>query len=173
MNNFIFQSNIVVDSLCNDIIDNSKQSTDKNTENIIIDDSEQWKHIKTDLDVYLFQFMEKCIESITPIVIHNIFGDNIFLQTDMILYHKFNENYSNDFSILLKHCNSMFTYIFFLSENTDNNAKIVFWNKYTLYPQKGDIIVFPADWTYPYIMMNSDNRIVEYHFIKGLLYQQY
>jgi hypothetical protein len=93
---------------------------------------------------------------------HNIIQNSDFLQTNMVLHRQVDSNYHNDFKVIDK-THSTLSYMWSLGPTVE----IVFGKSYKINIEKGDLVIFPASWEYPYKLDSSGI------YLKGTLYTSY
>jgi hypothetical protein len=174
MEKYIYlKSNCIDENTCNYIINVY------NKEDIIIpslpDISSNWYNIVNNIlfDKLRINIIEyNNIISSTPIenLIINTYSDS-FIQLNMRLssFDKIQSNYTSDFNIK-QNIYSIVSYIWFLDNNDHGSFQIIFWDNYIIKPNKGDLIIFPASWEYPYKIINNKDTFI---YIKGILYNTY
>jgi hypothetical protein len=92
----------------------------------------------------------------------NIIHNSEFLQANMQIYKSVTDKYQNDFKII-ENKHSTLSYLWCLSPYAD----IIFGKSYKVSIKKGDFVLFPASWEYPYKL----DPIGIY--LKGTLYTSY
>lgn len=139
-----------------------------NDVNIIIplypEESSDWfsitQYIIDKLESAIKCFIEK--HSLNVYNMDNIIQNSDFLQANIVLYKKFDNVYHNDF-LVTKKVHSTLSYIWCLN----TTCTIVFGKSHTIIMEKGDLLLFPASWEYPY-KLDADGI-----YLKGTLYTSY
>ena len=102
-------------------------------------------------------FIEK--NSLNVYNMNNIIQNLNFLQANMVLHRTFDSNYHNDFSVI-ENTHSTLSYIWSLGPSVE----VVFGKSYKIHIEKGDLVLFPASWEYPYKLDSAGI------YLKGTLY---
>lgn len=148
-------------TLCDDIISLEPVST---IIPLYPEESSEWysitNHIIDKLENAIQCFIQK--HSLNIYNMHNIIQNSDFLQANMVIYKGFDDNYHNDF-IVTNHIYSTISYIWCLESKSD----IIFGKSHKITMEKGDLLLFPASWEYPY-KLDADGI-----YLKGTLYTSY
>jgi len=198
MESFIYvKKNSICDDLCDEIINNFEnepkkhdgitigglQKHIKNTTDFIIPTNcEMWYKIHKCLLKELTKNIEQYIDSLcydeykmssqnskmdyTPLDKQNIIFFNFMVQRYIKNEGKY--IYHNDFNIdLKKNVYRVITYLWYLN-TVEEGGETVFWNDYKIKPEKGKLILFPANWSFPHCgkMPISSNKYI----ITGWIY---
>lgn len=92
----------------------------------------------------------------------NIIDTSTFLQNNMVLHRSFDTKYHNDFIVINK-THATLSYMWCLG----STVEIMFGKLYKKTIEKGDLILFPASWEYPYKLDPTGI------YLKGTLYTSY
>jgi hypothetical protein len=152
-----------------------------------------WDIYFTDTNQWLFDLsneMNKLVFEIKNVLIMNIdlYKNNLFtlennykldilhknISVDKFTVNKIEKNkenilidkYKNNFNVTNKN-KCILTYIFFLN-NVDCGGNLEFFNNVQIYPEKGKIVIFPAEWFFNYKFNISETN--DMYFITGNIY---
>jgi hypothetical protein len=152
-----------------------------------------WDIYFTDTNQWLFDLsneMNKLVFEIKNVLIMNIdlYKNNLFtlennykldilhknISVDKFTVNKIEKNkenilidkYKNNFNVTNKE-KCILTYIFFLN-NVDCGGNLEFFNNVQIYPEKGKIVIFPAEWFFNYKFNISETN--DMYFITGNIY---
>jgi hypothetical protein len=92
----------------------------------------------------------------------NIMQHSEFLQDSMNIYKNMEDRYQNDFKIIENNQSSL-SYLWCLGPSAD----IIIGKSYKIFLEKGDLVLFPASWEYPYKLDPTGI------YLKGVLYTLY
>ena len=157
---FIDEQNIS-DEICNTII-----SIDDNAGYIPLypEESSSWfsiiNHLIPNISTAITNFIRH--HSLDVYNMKNIIQNSDFLQANMQIYKSATDKYHNDFK-MIENKHSTLSYLWCLSPSAD----IIFGKSYKVSIKKGDLVLFPASWEYPYKL----DPIGIY--LKGTLYTSY
>lgn len=155
MNNYIFQKQVLIDLLCEDIIELFDESNNNHNEMNIPKYSNKWEKIELFLYKELLIYINKYKNNI---VINNSNQDkfkNLLIENlNKELYtRQFKiRKYSNDASesIYIKPPNNnpnRYNFLNFIFILNDNNCEITI-NNYKIISKCGDLLLFPSDFSY-------------------------
>jgi hypothetical protein len=185
-------SNSMPDILCDKLINMYEKSSDKfpgrtlygimkdvkNTNDLAIPQNEEWAKINAFLYKELMSKLKEYITCISPEkeIIVNINGiqqpfsyfNEQPLFTNGFLIQKYDKNigeyvYHNDFAIHEnKESVRVLTFLWYLN-TIEEGGETEFWGNYTIKPEKGKLLLFPATWNYPHsgkMPISSDKYII-------------
>jgi hypothetical protein len=175
MEKFIYINNSLTEPICNEIVEkfecncNNKQLLKINFD---ISYDHEWSNIKNTL----INEIDKHINIYYENLDNNIFFfNNVHHNKTMnhFVIKKFNKNtcysnFHNDCCIDLDNKKSrVLSFIFFLN-TIDDGGEIDFFGYHKIKPEKGNIIIFPSEWFFPY----SENVSIsdDKYIIKGSIY---
>lgn len=198
MDSFIYiKPNSICDDLCDEIITKFEsepnkedgytiggiQKDVKNTTDFIIPiNCEKWykiqkcllKELTKNIDQYLDSLCHdeyKMSSQNSKTDFKPINKKNIIFYNFMVQRYIKNEGkyiYHSDFNINFdKKEYRIITYLWYLN-SVEEGGETVFWNDYKIKPEKGKLLLFPADWTFPHCgkMPISSNKYI----ITGWIY---
>lgn len=172
MDTFIYNTNSLTDEICDEIIDKFQKSYNNNKMNNIIKkclnkeneikikfnilENDIWFNIK---NILIFE-LNKHLELYYSKLNNDIFFFNNIQKTKTIqefIIKGYNNNSNNTFNsdtyIINKSLKKMrlMNFIWYLDAiTTDNENNIIQILDYKIIPKKGDILIFPCDWFFPY-----------------------
>ena len=151
----------------------------KNTTDFCIPkQNEKWHKIENFLYKELYSKIKKYTNTINEKL--NILSENnynmnfsIFFDksifTDSFMIQKYEKNkgkyiYHNDFALHNEIDKSyrVITFLWYLN-NVEEGGETIFWNNYKIQPEKGKLLLFPCNWTYPHtgkMPISTDKYII-------------
>ena len=185
---FIYSKHSISFGLCKDIIEkfndephrynevykNNNCKNIKNTTNFhITKTNENWHKIFTFLNKELTYCLEEYVAQfrITDTepninINYNIINSKLYIYNFTIQKYERNTGkclYHHDFSVdYSKKQMRLLTYIWYLND-VKEGGETVFFGKYSIKPETGKLLIFPASWLYPYcenIPLSSDKYII-------------
>jgi hypothetical protein len=141
-----------VDTSCCDII-NEYINNNNITDSKIIDETTEISRYINNLEIILCETIGKYYMSF----VNKCDGFNVVKQE--MLFNSFCIYTNNSVDLFdVNYEQSVYKYmicIIFL----DNNSKITFYNNHIIYPNKGDLILFPCEWFFIYKLEPVNNNI--------------
>jgi hypothetical protein len=182
--NFIYENSVSIpDELCDNIIElfdlqenkgagstyggiqkDIKDTTDfniprHNSENW----SKIWKFLLNELHKNLKVYHKRLIDNYQ---VYNILTENVIIENFMVQHYKKGVGkytYHNDGQTNYRlNTRRIITYIWYLND-VDEGGETEFFREYRITPQKGKIVLFPANWCYPHcgkVPISSDKYII-------------
>lgn len=169
MNEYIYQQkNVLTSDLCDKIIqyyNDSKETYEgvtygglnkniKDTRDLIIPSTDPyWENINTVLYESLYANILIYLKQINPdTVSYRIFPTNRLTES-FFMIQKYQKNkgkyvYHND-SRFESSKYRVITFIWYLN-NVEEGGETEFWGEYSVKPEKGKLVLFPASWTFPH-----------------------
>ena len=182
--NFIYENSVSIpDELCDNIIELfdlqenkgpgstyggiQKHIKDTTDFNIPRYNSEKWNKIwdflLKELHKNLKLYHKKLIDDYK---VYNILTENVIIDNFMVQHYKKGVGkytYHNDGQTNYGlHTRRIITYIWYLND-VDEGGETEFFREYRITPQKGKIVLFPANWCYPHcgkLPISSDKYII-------------
>jgi len=145
----------------------------KTTDFVIPKNNEVWK----DIEKFLYEELSRNIKKYKKKIMgsgydrennYNIEYDtfeNAPLFTESFMIQKYEKNngkyvYHNDFA-RKDNSHRVITFLWYLN-TVEEGGETVFWDNYKIRPEEGNLLLFPATWTYPHTgkMPLSDNKYI-------------
>jgi hypothetical protein len=175
MEKFIYINKSLTETICDEIVEKFECNSQNKTAiqvNIDVSDDHVWSNIKNtvinEIDKHINIYYENLDNNI---YFFNNVHHNKIINHIIIKKFKKNECFSNnhnDRGVDFHNKKSRILSFMFFLNTIDNGGEVEFFGYHKIKPEKGNIIIFPSEWFFPYsenVSISNDKYI-----IKGWIY---